>query len=129
MLARLRGRMHQVYTGVAVLRRQDGRLLSDVAASDVTMRPYSDGEIRVYIESGDPFDKAGAYAVQHPGFHPVEAIRGCYPSVMGLPLCLVTRLLGELAISSPSGLTRTCLVDLTRPCRVYEQAARGQTQR
>ena len=125
MLARLRGRMHQVFTGVAVIRLRDAGLRVDACATGVTMRAYRDDEIRAYIETGDPFDKAGAYAVQHAGFHPVEAIRGCYPSVMGLPLCLVTRLLAELRIPRPNDVTATCLVDETRPCRVYEQAARA----
>jgi predicted house-cleaning NTP pyrophosphatase (Maf/HAM1 superfamily) len=50
------------------------------------MRPYTDAEIDAYIASGDPFDKAGAYAIQHPTFRPVARIAGCFLSVVGLPL-------------------------------------------
>jgi len=123
MLARLRGRGHQVFTGVAVLRCQDARLVAEVCATDVAMRAYTDDEIRAYIASGDPFDKAGAYAIQHVGFHPVEGICGCYPSVMGLPLCTVTRLLAELGIPPANAVTEACGAGPSRPCRVYELAA------
>jgi MAF protein len=124
MLARLRGKVHQVYTGVAALRRSDGRLRVDLRVTDVTMRPYIDDEIRAYVATGDPLDKAGAYAIQHPGFHPVERLRGCYPSVMGLPLCLVTCLLAELGIPPANDITRSCLSDPSQPCEVYRLAAR-----
>ncbi len=122
MLARLRGKVHQVYTGVAVLRRSDGKLRVDLCVTDVTMRPYTDAEIRAYVATGDPLDKAGAYAIQHPGFHPVERLCGCYPSVMGLPLCLVTRLLAELGIPPANEITRACLTDPSQPCEVYRRA-------
>src|SRR5204863_5653183 len=89
MLTRLRGHTHQVYTGVALLRKSDGLLLKELSVTDVPMRDYSDEEINAYIATGDPLDKAGAYAIQHPQFQPVEHMRGCYASVMGLPLCLV----------------------------------------
>ena len=87
MLRQLRGRTHQVYTGIAILDTQSGQFYEDVCCTDVSMRNYTDDEIQTYIASGDPMDKAGAYAIQHPGFHPVENLTGCYASVMGLPLC------------------------------------------
>jgi septum formation protein len=74
MLTRLRGRTHQVYTGIALLRVSDGLLLKDLCVTDVPMREYSDEEMRVYVATGDPLDKAGAYAIQHPGFSPVESM-------------------------------------------------------
>lgn len=61
MLTQLRGRTHQVYTGVALLRTDDGALLTDLSVADIVMRDYSDEEIRAYIATRDPFDKAGAY--------------------------------------------------------------------
>lgn len=124
MLARLGGKVHQVYTGVAVLRRRDGKLLLDACVTDVAMRAYTDDEIRAYVMTGDPLDKAGAYAIQHAGFHPVESLSGCYPSVMGLPLCLVTRLLGEIGIPPASEITLGCLADPSQPCEVYKVANR-----
>ncbi len=71
MLRLLRGRTHQVYTAVCVA--NDGSLASQLSISDVTMRPYSDAEIAAYVATGDPLDKAGAYAIQHPVFAPVAA--------------------------------------------------------
>ncbi len=59
------------------------------------MRPYTDAEIAAYIATGDPMDKAGAYAIQHPGFHPVERLEVCYANVVGLPLGAVVRLLRD----------------------------------
>ncbi len=90
MLTRLRGRTHQVYTGVALLRTSDSLLLTDLCVTDVPMRHYSDEEIQSYVATGDPLDKAGAYAIQHSGFRPVASMDGCYASVMGsavVPRC------------------------------------------
>lgn len=95
MLRRLRGRMHQVATGVALYDCQAEKLESARATTNVWMRSYSDEEIAAYVATGDPLDKAGAYAVQHELFHPVERVEGCYLTVVGLPLCLVTMLLGR----------------------------------
>jgi len=68
MLKQLRGRTHQVYTGIALYRVLDGKMLTELSITDVPMRDYSDDEIRAYIETGDPLDKAGAYGIQHPDF-------------------------------------------------------------
>ena len=89
MLRRLRGRTHQVYTAVALFEPDSGNLRSEHCRTDVHMRDYSDAEMQVYIDSGDPLDKAGAYAIQHTGFHPVDRIDGCYANVVGLPVCLL----------------------------------------
>jgi septum formation protein len=99
MLRRLRGRAHRVATGVALYDGRDGVLLSGQRSTVVWMRDYSDEEITAYVATGDPLDKAGAYAVQHEIFHPVERVEGCYLTVVGLPLCLVTRLLRERGIA------------------------------
>ncbi len=93
LLRRLRGRVHQVATGVALVDSPGGRMVSGQRCTQVWMRAYSDEEIAAYVETGDPLDKAGAYAVQHRLFHPVERIEGCYLTVVGLPLCLVRELL------------------------------------
>jgi predicted house-cleaning NTP pyrophosphatase (Maf/HAM1 superfamily) len=61
------------------------------------MRPYTDEEIAAYIASGDPFDKSGAYAVQHPTFAPAVRVEGCLCSVIGLPLWTLRELLREVA--------------------------------
>lgn len=121
MLMRLRGRTHQVYTGVALLRRSDGLLLKDVCVTDVPMRDYSDEEIRAYVATGDPLDKAGAYAIQHPEFQPVASVHGCYTSVMGLPLCYVIRLLREMGIETKPNVPEGCQHLLDYVCPVYEE--------
>ncbi|GAB4491496.1 MAG: Maf family nucleotide pyrophosphatase [Anaerolineales bacterium] len=117
MLTRLRGRIHQVYTGIAALRLEDGELLSDVVLTDVPMRAYSQDEMERYIQSGDPLDKAGAYGIQNPAFQPVENMKGCYASVMGLPLCSLARLLRRLGISPGSDVAANCQATLAYRCR------------
>jgi MAF protein len=118
MLRQLRGRAHQVYTGIALLRLRDGNLLTDVCVTDVPMRPYSDEEIELYVATGDPLDKAGAYAIQHADFQPVESMKGCYASVMGLPLCHVTRLLRQMGIAQAANVPVECQAFLHYECPV-----------
>ncbi len=104
MLTRLRGQTHTVVTGLATgIPVPGGRVLTRAVATPVTMRSFSDEEMLAYIASGDPFDKAGSYAVQHPQFQPVERIAGCATSVIGLPLCALSEMLTELgaAVARP----------------------------
>jgi MAF protein len=126
MLRRLCGRVHQVYTGIAVLRMADGKLLSDLCITDVPMRDYSDDEINAYVATGDPLDKAGAYAIQHPKFHPVDKLSGCFASVMGLPLCHLTRTLLELGIEPNNDIPEECQSNLSYPCPIYPAVLRGE---
>ena len=127
MLRQLRGRSHQVYTAVAVLDPARNRLLHDLCATQVPMRRYSEDEIEAYIASGDPFDKAGGYAIQHAQFHPVEDLRGCYASVMGLPLCHLTRTLRKLGIHPPADSAQVCQSNLNYSCSIYTAVLAGQT--
>jgi MAF protein len=120
MLKSLRGRIHQVYTALVVFRLDDGVLLDDLCITDVPMRDYSDEEMIVYIESGDPFDKAGAYAIQHSGFRPVQNLHGCYANVMGLPLCHLTRLLERLGVPATRNVPRSCQENLDYSCPVFQ---------
>ena len=87
MLRALRGLEHKVYTGMVLIDVGTGQEVSAVHAASVFMRPYTDQEIDRYIASGDPMDKAGAYAIQHPQFRPVAFLDGCYLGVMGLTVC------------------------------------------
>jgi MAF protein len=89
MLVRLRGRVHRVITAVCLL-PPGSQPLTGARETCVRMRDYDDAEIRAYVETGDPLDKAGAYAIQDRRFRPVAGIRGCYTNVVGLPLCLVS---------------------------------------
>ena len=127
MLKRLRGHTHQVYTGLALLRLGDGHSLSDLSVTDVPMRVYSDEEIEAYVQTGDPLDKAGAYAIQHPGFHPVESLEGCFASVMGLPLCRLTFLLQQFDITSETSVGLRCQAELQYDCPISGAILRGES--
>lgn len=118
MLLRLRGRVHQVYTAVTVLRVSDGKMETDMCITNVPMRNYSDDEIEAYIASGDPVDKAGAYAIQHTGFHPVENLQGCYTNVVGLPLCYAARALLKFGIPPQTDIAVQCLNNFTYQCYI-----------
>jgi predicted house-cleaning NTP pyrophosphatase (Maf/HAM1 superfamily) len=72
------------------------------------MRAYEDGEMAAYIESRDPLDKAGAYAIQHPAFAPVERWDGCYTSIMGLPLKDVAALLEQAGFAPAEPVSELC---------------------
>ncbi len=85
MLNALRNRAHNVFTGLTIADNHTRE--TELVHSRVFMRDYSDSEIASYIASGDPFDKAAGYAVQHEGFRPVARVEGCFANVMGLPLC------------------------------------------
>ncbi|MBI5351189.1 MAG: septum formation protein Maf [Chloroflexi bacterium] len=118
MLKQLRGHSHQVFTGVAVYRVRDGKMLTELCVTDVPMRNYSDDEIKSYVQTDDPMDKAGAYAIQHPDFQPVESMQGCYASVMGLPLCHVLRALRKLDVQPEADLPLACQTLLNYQCPV-----------
>lgn len=126
MLRRLKGRSHQVYTALAVLRLADGRLETELCLTDVPMRVYSDDEMWAYIQSGDPLDKAGAYAIQHAGFNPVEGLRGCYANVVGLPLCHLTRCLLRLDLAPRADVPAACQAAFEYQCPIYRQVLRGE---
>lgn len=101
MLRRLRGRTHQVCTSLTlgILGRNNQPPLeyhSRLTCTHVTMRDYTNTEIDAYIATGDPFDKAGSYAIQHPIFRPVAGIDGCYTNVVGLPVCTLKTMLAEI---------------------------------
>lgn len=126
MLLRLRGRTHQVYTGIAVLKKSTGYLGMDLCITNVPMRAYSNKEMETYIASGDPLDKAGAYAIQNPQFHPVESLNGCYASVMGLPLCHLTRSLQKIEINPQKDIPVECQSSLGYTCPIFTEVLRGE---
>lgn len=98
MICTLRGRTHEVLTGVAVI-RPDGASLSCVEKTEVTFRGMTEDEARAYVEQGESMDKAGAYAIQGKGMLLVERINGCYFNVVGLPLEKLSDLLAGLGWS------------------------------
>ena len=126
MLKSLRGRSHQVYTGIAVLRLSDGSLVTDLCITEVPMRAYRDDEIEAYVATGDPLDKAGAYAIQNAGFHPVESMQVCYASVMGLPLCHLARSLHKLDIAPRTDIAEECQSALGYACPISSAVLRGE---
>ena len=125
MLYRLRGRMHQVFTGIAI--RKDSLLVTDLCTTNVPMRSYTDEEVTTYIATGDPLDKAGAYAIQHPEFHPVENLGGCYASVMGLPLCHLLRSLCQVGVFPPADVPAGCQAYLQYKCSISTAVLQGET--
>jgi MAF protein len=121
MLRALRGRPHHVYTSISVRNSSIGNQLSDVCITEVLMRPYSEAEIMDYVASGDPFDKAGAYAIQNQGFDPVAKITGCYTNVVGLPLCHLAESLRALKLDIPEDITLGCRSAAGYDCRLINQ--------
>ena len=101
MLRALRGRSHEVVTGVALADATSGALSVAQRETTVTMRDYGDGEIDAYVASGEAMDKAGAYGVQDAAFSPAAHVRGCYANVIGLPLCTVSSMLAEHGVAAP----------------------------
>ncbi len=93
MLARLSGRKHEVFTGLALLDASSGRLEKGAAVTSVWMKELSALHIRNYVATGEPFDKAGAYAIQGFAGLFIERLEGCYTNVVGLPLSLLYDLL------------------------------------
>lgn len=126
MLAALRGRSHEVHTGVTLLDLGSGREVSGVHTAVVTMREYSDAEILRYIASGDPMDKAGAYAIQHPEFRPVAHLIGCFTGVMGLSVCHLLQLLPQLGLPLLADLTAVLQAHQQYPCPLFSEIAKAQ---
>lgn len=98
MLRRLSGRWHQVYTGVTCV-AADGSIYSGVDASNVLFADMTDDEIRTYIATGEPMDKAGAYALQGIAGMWIEAVEGTPSSVIGLPVMLTRQLLAACGLT------------------------------
>ena len=121
MLQKLRGRSHYVYSGLSVRDSANHNVLTDLCITEVQMRAYNDSEIDDYIASGDPLDKAGAYAIQNYNFNPVQKITGCYTNVVGLPLCHLIEVLGNLEVNSPEEITRGCRTGNSYNCQLADK--------
>jgi septum formation protein len=101
-LRALSGKTHQVYTAIQVIDGRSGRRRQGISRTHVTMRELSASEIAAYVRTGEPQDKAGAYAIQGKGRRLIASIRGPYDNVVGMPMRLLTRLLGECGIPVPA---------------------------
>ena len=95
MLSALSGKDHQVMTGVTVLRGE--QVLTHTEITDIHFRPLSQKEIRAYVATGEPMDKAGAYGIQGGAALFAEKMHGDYYNVMGLPVCRLWQMLREIA--------------------------------
>jgi septum formation protein len=126
MLSDLRGRRHEVITSLAIVESGSGDMMVDQAHTQVPMREYDPAEVDAYIESGDPFDKAGGYAIQHAGFHPVNELDGCYANVVGLPLCHLKRSLDKLGVALDDQLPERCQQHFDYKCPVFERVLEGE---
>ena len=89
MLQRLSGNTHQVMTGYCICCKNKNRFFSETVKTDVRFKKLNDAEINWYIQTGEPFDKAGGYAIQGLGTFLVRSINGSYTNVVGLPVCEV----------------------------------------
>jgi len=98
MLRHLRGREHKVLTGVAVVDGRTGREDTITVVSRVRMADYDDAAIAAYVATGEPLDKAGAYAIQGRGGALVVGLEGSYSNVVGLPLEETARLLASFGV-------------------------------
>ncbi len=127
MLAQLRGKDHQVITGLALIDGETGAEVVEVCETLVPMRDYNDDEVAAYIASGEPMDKAGAYGIQDNGFRPVaiERLDGCYANVMGLPLCHLARSLRALHRPWPEDVPSVCQAHTGYLCRAHRWILRG----
>lgn len=93
ILKALRGRIHEVITGVALVEAPAGREETAAVTTRVRMGGYTDAEIEAYVATGEPLDKAGAYAVQGLGGRLIAQVDGCFSNVVGLPVTTTRRLL------------------------------------
>lgn len=128
MLLRLRARSHHVHTALAMARftgKRCQRMQTMVNTTTVTMRHYSDEEIRAYVATGDPLDKAGAYAIQRQDFHPVASLAGCPASVMGLPATDLRQLLAEFGFPAAISPPPSCLALTGFPCCLQDEIQPG----
>ena len=98
MLSELSGRTHHVYTGLCVMDAITGASRRRVVSSAVCFRKLAAGEIKAYIATGEPMDKAGAYAIQGQGAGLVKSVSGDFTNIVGLPLETLRQMLADFGI-------------------------------
>jgi septum formation protein len=96
MLRRLGGKEHSVLTGFSVCHLGKGKRDKEAVQTGVRMKSLTTAEIEWYVDTGEPFDKAGGYAIQGIGSFMIESIRGSYTNVVGLPLCELIQMMSRL---------------------------------
>lgn len=120
LLTQLRNRPHHVHSALSMALVDGNGAVTQQAtkinSSAIYMRDYSDAEIDAYIASGDPLDKAGAYAIQSPTFAPAEKLDGCISSVMGMALVDLVAMLGEFGVHVEREVRPICEGHAAFPC-------------
>ena len=128
ILSLLRSRRHEVHTGMSIIDLVSGHELHDSHTAEVLMRDYSDQEIATYIATGDPMDKAGAYAIQHHQFRPVSQLHGCFLGVMGLSICNLLQMLSKFKIPIIADMSTLQQAHQQFPCPIYDKIARKHSK-
>ena len=121
ILRKLRGKTHQVLSGIALYGPGFDQPETEVVCSDVEMREYTEDEIESYVASGDPLDKAGAYAIQNADFDPAPNFQDCFANVMGLPLCHLAVLMKKYDLENDPRVAERCQASIEYQCPVYQQ--------
>jgi MAF protein len=121
ILRRLHGREHKVLTALSLVAAPNADPLGCVTRTTVWMREYTSEEMSLYVCSGGPLDKAGAYAIQDPVFRPAAGLAGCFANVMGLPLCHLTVLLRKLGIEPARDVAAACQEKTGHTCTVFTE--------
>lgn len=123
MLIALRGQQHHVVTSISLMDAASDREATETCVSRVPMRFYQDKEVRGYVASSSPMDKAGAYGIQDRSFGPVDLshMEDCYANVMGLPLCHVVRGMRKLGHEPEADVPLACRAFTGYDCQVYHQ--------
>ena len=125
ILTELRGRTHTVYSGLAVYDTSREEIQTRMVSSKVLMREYTEEEIYAYVASGDPMDKAGAYAIQNHQFDPAPDFHECYANVMGLPLCHLAVLLSEMGCPGQIDVAVRCQETIQYQCPIFPRILTG----
>jgi len=125
ILEQLRGKTHKVLSGIALYNLSTGETQTRLVSTEVKMREYTEDQILEYIASGDPLDKAGAYAIQNRDFNPAPDFYGCYANVMGLPLCHLAVLMKEMRIEADPRVAERCQNSINYQCPIYSDILVG----
>jgi len=120
MLRRLQGKHHLVLSGVTLMDVSTGKQITELCESKIWLRPMEASEIAAYVASGDPLDKAAAYAIQNTQFAPVARVVGCPANVMGLPMCHVVRNLRRLGVPLPPTSPTRCEIRYGYVCALTQ---------
>ena len=120
MLRRLQRAPHSVLSALVVAGGNGAGPVPEHCSTDVVLRSFTEPELQLYIASGDPMDKAGAYAIQNAEFRPAANLGGCLANVIGLPLCHLTRALRCAGVTVTVDVPRACQAHLQYSCPVHQ---------